>query len=455
MATSGMIPGTTMSGHKRPRVDTTATPFEAGSSGQRSPIAELTAVSIPLIGNLSTPASLQSNPGQYFDLSQVINALISRDKMHADIHKFNRASINRVSAALEEQKDLQNHLEAQRKALEDRITQLEEQIAAGAATGLESGPQPRQKRNVALENAVRDMMRDLLDAKEERVQVPDEKMPGKFKTKVMLRLPHPLPDGAEKRKDPGGGVLFNPNWTVPSPLKDKVNNIRILLTSYKQGSVECTEKKLKTQAEQYFGSLITNYKAQNYPEQQKKQEAHKNASKRAQRKQAKYRNRTKVLSSFAERHSINTSLLAKVVVYEAMSSDDEGPGNVSQDTWNQRANIKRENDRAFETLPLAFRATWQVSRLYYALDKLAAANHNVPRFHGFRQNMQTEAPKKALPRSMMDHKWIAHPENEHVRTVEDPEGLDAGDLHIDDDELWPQDLEYLRELEEAYDADEE
>ncbi|RXW13637.1 hypothetical protein EST38_g12216 [Candolleomyces aberdarensis] len=128
-------------------------------------------------------------------------------------------------------------------------------MAQGMVMGLEGGPQARSKRNVELENAVHDMMRDLLDAKEERVQVANEKVPGKFKTQVKLRLPDPLPDGAEKHIDPGGGVLFNPSWLVLSPLKDKVNSEFIVTAIARikaNGSVECTDKKLKGQVEQLF-----------------------------------------------------------------------------------------------------------------------------------------------------------------------------------------------------------
>lgn len=150
-ATGGMMPSTTASSLKRPRVDSMAASFEAGSGSLGSPIAELAAGLIPSIGHLNTPASLQSNPGQFFDLSQVINALIYRDRLHVDVHQLHRAAIDRASAALEEQKDLQNRLDAKQKALEDRITQLEEQIATGAVVGLEGGPKARQKRNVILE----------------------------------------------------------------------------------------------------------------------------------------------------------------------------------------------------------------------------------------------------------------------------------------------------------------
>jgi hypothetical protein len=56
---------------------------------------------------------------------------------------------------------------------------------------------------------------------------------------------------------------------------------------------------------------------------------------------------------------------------------------------------------------------------------------------------------------MLDDKWVARPGTGKVKFNKDPEGFDVGDLQIDDDELWPQDLEYLQESEAAYDADEE
>lgn len=107
------------------------------------------------------------------------------------------------------------------------------------------------------------------------------------------------------------------------------------------------------------------------------------------------------------------------------------------------------------TIEQLYLSETQVTRLYYALDKLAAPNHNTPCFHGFKENTQTRAPKKELPESMLDDKWVGQLGSGKVKVSKDPEGFDVGNLQIDDDELWPQDLEYLQELEAAYEADEE
>jgi hypothetical protein len=53
----------------------------------------------------------------------------------------------------------------------------------------------------------------------------------------------------------------------------------------------------------------------------------------------------RILSTFAEHHNIQRSHLQQFVVYDAMSSEDEGPGLISQDAWNKKANIRKDTDK--------------------------------------------------------------------------------------------------------------
>lgn len=218
-------------------------------------------------------------------------------------------------------------------------------------------------------------------------------------------------------------------------------------------------------AEQYFDTLIEKYKKQvNYGNAVEKAKKKQGSSRKDGRKRVKLARRIGAIEEFQTTHDITG--VAAMLDKEWMSSEDEGPGLVSQEVWDtQAAKVQTRGTTILEVIPLKWRSIQvsvnskeyisglltgklELSRLYYALDKIGYQTTKAvnPRFHGFKENANSARPgKKKVFRSMVADTWICD-NTLPLFNTEPP--FDLGILEIADGELESKDLAALADTEE-------
>lgn len=118
-------------------------------------------------------------------------------------------------------------------------------------------------------------------------------------------------------------------------------------------------------AEQYMITLISKYETQvGHGKAQEKHLAKKDNSRMAGRKRTKLLRRTGAVQEFEKTH--NLTGVAAMLDKEWMSSEDEGPGNVTQEVWDKEANKVRTRGNT----PLEVRLlSWRSKKVMSSVDR--------------------------------------------------------------------------------------
>lgn len=118
--------------------------------------------------------------------------------------------------------------------------------------------------------------------------------------------------------------------------------------------------KITKAAEQYLDTLIEKYKKQvNYGNAVERAKKKQDSSRKDGRKRVKLTRRVGAIEEFQGTHGITG--VATMLDKEWMSSEDEGPGSVSQEVWDMRAaKVQTRGTTILEVIPLKWRSA-QVS----------------------------------------------------------------------------------------------
>ncbi|KAF9474379.1 hypothetical protein BDN70DRAFT_815784, partial [Pholiota conissans] len=212
-------------------------------------------------------------------------------------------------------------------------------------------------------------------------------------------------------------------------------------------------------AEQYFSTLAIKYNAQIDPACAQKVALKGVGTRITNRKRTKQARRLAALPAFKIKHNIDTEHdLAYLLDLGYMSAEEDGPGNVSKESWDAEARkVAGAGQTVFETQRLPWR-TQKLIRFYYALDnesfnpsdtsvKRAKISH--VRFHGFKENTSRSLPRPSAHRQLVpfyivEEKWLHATGNTGIAFNRSPEPEAWATLVINDSELDPRDLEAMQ-----------
>ena len=231
-------------------------------------------------------------------------------------------------------------------------------------------------------------------------------------------------------------------------------------------------------AQTFFRTLCQRYKAQINEGVAAKQAAKAVRDKLESRKKTKQRMRLNAAGLLEEKLGEHAKGWAAFVDVGFMSSDDDGPGLVDKDVWNERVKAEGTSTMVWETHRLLWRnpkvkdllnddcAILNLSKLvryYYACDYVAFNEQNVTpqahHFHGFHANDNKKGPNfkraklKSVYEGMTSGKW-ERTSGIVLAKKAMPPLLNFDGLVIPDDCLSAADLVEVKKLE-AYEADDE
>ncbi|EDR11761.1 uncharacterized protein LACBIDRAFT_323940 [Laccaria bicolor S238N-H82] len=283
--------------------------------------------------------------------------------------------------------------------------------------------------------------------------------------KMALELPAPLEPGLPVQMSAEGHKLWNPYWLKETTDAEDAENAKFIDTVVSTlvanskapgavslipaASLEPPYEAIFNAVKGHFTYLCGKYQQTVDPAAKGKGKKKVEDSRHRGQKKTKLARRMGHVSEFEKEHAI--SGISDFVAFDYMSSKDDGPGLVSKETWAQKAGRYGGCRKTMLEVP---RLQWRdekVSRLYYALDKIAwdageTSTHG--RFHGFQENTDVDKPKCRVPRSMLDEGWIVASGNQNIIVAPEPKGVKLKDIKIEDSELDQEDLAALKEWRE-------